>query len=292
MRLIRLEVLHRERGSVYRQVEVPGPVQHDIEVLEDQLDHETGIEVVLDDLFAQIFQRPRVRGASGHHLMHLLQIEPVAPGKRQCLTDAHHVDRAEDLVERLGDLPGADRSDERDPRAHRLEHGLHPIEDLLLAPDHDRQRSFLGTDVATADRCVQKVDSTLLQPSRDVARYIRRDRAHVDERGTRLSFECRAAIAEQDRLDVRRVRHDGDHDILARGTLQRRRGHLRPVRGQFLSLRGRAVVDRHLVASLQQMPGHGSTHDPQPDESDLKTHESSSLPVDESGRSFRLSPAP
>jgi hypothetical protein len=89
-------------------------------------------------------------------------------------------------------------------------------------------------------------------------------------------------VAQRDVLDVRAVRHHRDHDLgVAHGVGHAARGppaalHERVHRGTG------TVVAHHVVAGVDQVPGHGGTHDAEADEGD-RAHRSSSLTL---GRRF------
>jgi hypothetical protein len=93
----------------------------------------------------------------------------------------------------------------------------------------------------------------------------------VDEGRTLLHAGEGAVGAERDRAQIIVVADAANHKILAFGSsLRRRRAAAAELVGPFLRLRRRAVVHRHLMATLfHQMSCHGETHHAETEKSDF-----------------------
>src|SRR5208283_4541401 len=93
-----------------------------------------------------------------HRLPQLKRLDPGLDPHRKDLGErhAHHCTGA--IVHELGDGAGADRADIGRLVAHRVEHRLVAVEDLLVAAGPDRHLAAGSTPGAAADRRVENVE--------------------------------------------------------------------------------------------------------------------------------------
>ena len=169
--------------------------------------------VVLEHPPAAVGEHPRLRRAARQGTDHLLDVEPGLDGQDDALGNPEIRAREDHLVDGLDGLPGADRTDEGDGRAHRLERRASTFEVRGLAADEDREGAILRALAATGDRRIEHRHALFGQPRGEVPRRRGRDRGHVDDQCVASRSSSHAVRAEQHGFDVRGVGHDRDDDI-------------------------------------------------------------------------------
>ena len=237
-------------------------LERDVQVLVVQVHPEAGREVVLQEVApAQLHDAVR-RQAAAEHVENPFRVHAGLGAEHQRLGHGLDGQRDHDLVARLHGLPGARSAHVHDRPTHRLEDRACALEVVLVAADHDRQRSLARTHVAPAHGRVEAGHAT----RGELDRHGRMDRGHVDPQPWRRRDDV-VGHGEHGRG----VRQHRDHDVGVRGLPQRRRS-----RSARHRLR-RAVEDRHVKARAHEVRGHRLTHDAQPDEADHRVTSQSSV---------------
>ena len=197
-----------------------------------------------------------------------LDVESGLDRQDHALGDAEVRAGQDDLVDGLDRLTGTDRSDVGDRPAHRRQDRARALDISRFATDEDRQRRVLGAFAATRDRSVDHRQVVVGQALGEVPASRRRDRRAVDDEGPRAGTADDAVRAEQDRLDVRRVRDadDGDADIGdgSRRRLGDRDAQTCEVRGAA----GRPVPAGDREAGAGQVGRHRRAHGAETEEGD------------------------
>ena len=134
-------------------------IGHQAKVFAEQIDRKTWVEVLGDDLGAEVGQGPGATSPGRNGIYHYGRIETGLLRKGDALTAGQHVQSDEKLVARLGSLSGADRTDPDDFRAQDFKQGKTLLENLFVASDHYRQRSLACAHGASGNRCVEILDA-------------------------------------------------------------------------------------------------------------------------------------
>jgi hypothetical protein len=152
----------------------------------------------------------------------------------------------------------------RDRAAHRSKDGPRPLDVCGLASHEDRQRRLLGALGAAADGSVDQAHAALAEPLREGPRGVGADRGAVDDERARRGTVGNAAVAEQHRLDVGRVRDAYHEDVGGAGEV----GRCRVLRGAELGERSRpagsAVPDAEGEAGAGDVGRHRGAHRAEP----------------------------
>ena len=140
---------------------------------------------------------------------------------------------------------------------------------LLVAADHDRQRSCLHLGNASRHGSIEHRRSLVLHLLRDFTAYARADRAHVDP-------DLRFGEAREDPVGPRRdaledvvVRNRRDQDVGGLGDLARCVTPLQPVVEEIVCIFAVARLAVDGVSGGEEPGGHVSAHVPQADNADL-----------------------
>ena len=150
--------------------------------------------------------------------------------RRQRQRLAHRLDvRGDDyLVGELGGVARAVAAAKHDAGADDLQHPDMGVEHLLLAADHDGERSINRARLSAGDGGVQELHALRFASRRYLLGTGGRDATHVYHDGAfRRAFQ-HAVGAEDGGFGVRRVRHHGNHDGGGARHLSGRRRGLAP----------------------------------------------------------------
>jgi hypothetical protein len=257
-----------------------------------QVDPEAGGELARPHPGGLALQHGAAREPAAEHLRGGLGVDAVGLQEHQGLGEQLDVAGHDQLVGRLHRLAGAGGADVHDGAAHDVEVRPRRLDVLGGPTDHDRERALLRAGLAAAHGRVDHADAALVPRLRDGAGHVGADRGAVDVQGAGLRGGVDAVVApspmsQRDVLDVRAVRHHRDHDLgVAHGVGHAARGPPAPLHESVHGGAG-TVVAHHVVAGVDQVAGHGGTHDAEADEGD-RGHFSSfrsqskawSLPVD------------
>jgi hypothetical protein len=195
--------------------------------------------------------------------------------EEQRLADRFDRQRDDDLVRNLRRLPVTVSADERDVFAHLLEERLDLGKSALRSADHDRQRRRFRSYLAAGDGGVEVVAAELVDARREMFRFDRRDRAHVDDDLPRLESLGDAVFPEEHAFDVRRIRDHQEDDLGLPRDLFAVAADRRAAAGQIAGDRSDRM-DEQLVPGRFEMSRHRRTHDAEPDETNF-THDDAFL---------------
>ncbi len=216
--------------------------------------------VVVDHPAAAVLEDPALRRAAGERPDDLLDVQPGLDREHDALGHAEVGAGEDDLVDRLDRLAGTDRADVGDRPAEGRQDGPGAFEVVLVAADEDRQRRVPGTLAAARDRCVDHGQAVFPEASGEVPAPRRGDRRAIHDQGSGARSADHPVLAEEDRLDIGRVRDADHHDLRVRG---RRGGVRRHLDAQVGELRGavrRAVPGGDLEPGASEVRGHRGTH--------------------------------
>jgi hypothetical protein len=124
---------------------------------------------------------------------------------------AHH--RTGAIVHELGDRAGADRADIGGLVAHRVEHPLVAVEDLLVAAAPDCHLAAGRPRGAAVDRRIEHVEVLVGKGGVDLARHRHRIGRHVEEGGVGAHALDQTIWPERHLFDIGRHRQRGDDDL-------------------------------------------------------------------------------
>ncbi len=212
----------------------------------------------------------RALGDGGEHLVHVeagLQAEVERLG--QPLNDP----RDAELIDHLGELPGARGADQVRRPGITIDHGLGALEVGRLAAAHDRQHAVLGARLAARDGRVDGADATLRAEAQELAGDNGRSRGVVDEEaaGGETGEDPRLAQDHGAQVVVVADAGEGHLGAFGRGARARRAPPAVPsvFRDPGFGLGFCTVIDRNVVAGGGDVPGHGIAHHAETDEGDL-----------------------
>ena len=176
----------------------------------------------------------------------------------------HHTGHA-DLIDHLGQLTVAAGAHIGEGAREGVGHGGNLIEYLLIAAAHDGELAVDRTGLTARYRGIDKVQAALAGLGIQLASHLRRGRGVIDKDGPRLHARKGAVVAQHNGAQVVIIAHAGeDHACALDGFAGRgRMAAARKLFGPGFGLGRRAVVDRDLMASRSQVPGHGVAHDTQ-----------------------------
>ena len=217
---------------------------------------------------ASIGQDPALGRAAAERLDDLLDVEARPDGEDDALGDAQVGAGEDDLVDGLDRLTGADRSDVGDGLADRRQHGPGALDVRGVTADEDRQGRLLGALAAARDGGIDHRETTLAQACGEVPAARRGDRRAVDDERALAGAVDDALLAEDDRFDVRRVRH-ADHDDVRPGRDGRRRlGDRDAGLDELRGAAGGPVPADDREAGTDQVGGHRRAHRAESHEAD------------------------
>ena len=130
--------------------------EDDAEVLAHPVDREPVRVLTVEHGLVAVLHLPRLRGALGDDVDHRAPVETGGLGEVQALGEPLHQPGDADLVDHLGQLPRPALPEQPHRAAVVAHRRLGPGERRLLAPDHDRQHTVLGTRLTTRDRGVEE----------------------------------------------------------------------------------------------------------------------------------------
>ena len=177
--------------------------------------------VVVDHPAAAVGEDPALGRSAAERLDDLLDVEAGLDGEDDALGDAEVGAGEDDLVDGLDRLAGTDRADVGDGLAQRGEDRPRALDVLAR-----RRRRRSSASPSGRPRCRptpghRPSQAALAQPRGEVPAARRRDRRAVDDERAGAGALDDAGRAEEDGLDVGRVR-DADHDDLGVGDRRRR----------------------------------------------------------------------
>src|SRR3989442_1731049 len=181
----RLRHLHqRQLAQPHRHPELAADGGGEAHVLVRQAQREARrLVLVLQEIVAEpVVETLAAVGALAHGFPERERLESRLHAHREDLGERglHGIARA--VVHELGDGAGADRPDVGRLVAHRVEHGLVALEDLLVAADPDGELARLRAARPAAHRRVQHVHAALGEDLADPPHHGRRVRAEVEIR--------------------------------------------------------------------------------------------------------------
>ena len=188
--------------------------ERDAAILVRELQHEAGREIALE--------RPHREGDGQlvvpghgllHHAGHGLERQPRLHAGCEDLGIERHQRRRQQVVGRLHGVAVAEAAAVEEVRAHAVEHGTHARDGRLVAADHQRQRAGDRVLGRLADGAVDHAAAFRRERPADLARRLRRARAHVDHDRAGCSAGGDAVGPERDLLDIRRIGQHGDDDV-------------------------------------------------------------------------------
>ena len=157
----------------------------------------------------------------------------------------------------------------RDRLRVAVEHRAGAVEVLLFAAAHDGELAVLRADLAAGDGGVEKTNGTLRAGCGQFAGEFGGGGGVVDQDRTRGHRLQRAVRAMDDVPHIGIVTYAHHDEVGASGGLRRCvGGGARMLCGPAPGFVGGAVVHRHLVPGLSEVPGHGIAHDAEPEEGD------------------------
>ena len=247
-----------------------GEAERDPEILAVERDLEAERVVVLEHPAAAVREDPALSRSPAERADDLLDVEAGLHREDDALGDAEVRPGEDHLVDGLDRLAGADRADVGDRRAERRRTGRARSTSAASPPTKIESVAFwapsLPPDTGRVDHRDAAFAASRAAKSR-VAR--RRDRRAVDDERAGAGALGDAVGAEEDRLDVGRVRDADDDDVRGgrRGRRRRRRGRRRgrraPARGPGVRFQAR---DRE--ARSGEVRGHRRAHRPETEKRD------------------------
>jgi hypothetical protein len=178
-----------------------------------------------------------------------------------------------ELIDHLGELPGARGADQVDRPGISVDHRPGALEILLAAAAHDRECAILRPRLAAGDRRVDGADAALRAGGEELAGDHGRRGGVVDEEAAGSEPGEGPLLAQGHGAQVVVVADAGKGHLGALGGGARRRGARTAMpsmlRDPGLGLGFCPVIDRDLVPGGGDMPGHGIAHHAEPDEGDL-----------------------
>ena len=156
--------------------------------------------------------------------------------------------------------------------AHAFEQRLHTLEHIFFAAHHDGQRGVDGAGFAAGHWRVQHLDTLLSHAFGKVLGGRGRDGAHIHDNATCTGFMNKPMLAKNNRLNIRRIRHDSENHIGMDCHFFRCGARYRPRCRQWLQCLRAACISPQLVPPLHQIERHGAAHDAGADESNVDGH--------------------
>ena len=218
------------------------------------------------------------RGARlGEHLAHQRQVEPQRMGEAQALGEARRVDVHDHVDQGLhlsGPARRADVPQQLAAVGQRLQQRAHAFEDRVRPAHHEVQGPVAGLvdagSHAGLERRRARLDGTLLHL------HVRRrtQRRAVHEHAPLRAGQQRVALAREDAVHRRVVRHHGEHDVGARRDAgERARGRRAQLPRQLLRhARPRVMHHRDVEPAVLQATGHVGPHSAEADQSNSCSH--------------------
>ncbi len=157
-------------------------------------------------------------------------------------------------------LAGSGFAHIRDVPAHDLEERFDPLENILLAADHDRQRCFPGADIAARHRCIKGRYRTRGRCLGDGPGQFRARGGHVDHDHPGSGPGQNPVLAKQNTLHIGRETDDGEDDVTVVRHFAWRRAPRCTFGDQVVGLAFRSVIDAELMTGVNQMAAHGIAH--------------------------------
>ena len=262
-------------GAGQRELAVVGVSKGQAQVLNEVLDHKTGLVVAVERLGSQALHGAGLAGTAQDHLAGLLQVKAAQLGKCHGVCHADHAGAQRHLVGELGSLALASAVEAADV-GRKGGKDVADWGDIVLGGAHDsRERAGDSTRLAAGDGAVKRHAAGNLGGLGNVARQLGRACGEVDQDRAGLSAREQAVARQVELLDLGGITHHGKDDVGVRHGICRRIGP----NGTALDKRGglglSAVVDRDGIAGIQDVAGNGGTHDSGADECDgeLVCHE-------------------
>ena len=208
-------------------------------------------------------------GALPDRLEESVRLHARAHAHREGLRETSLDDVAREVVDQLGDEPGADRADIGRLIADRVEHLLVCVEHLLVASEPDRELAGVSADRAATDGRVHHVDPLLREDHVEAAHQRRRVRTQVEPGGAGAHACQQAIIPKSDRLDLDRAWERGKDDVHLLGDLPWRVCPESACGQMRLGRLASHVMDDDdfAVPKVHEVAGHVSAHRAQSDES-------------------------
>ena len=200
-----------------------------------------------------------MRRALGDRLDHGFDIEPGLAREMNAFREALHHARNANLVDHLGELSRARRSEQLAHARIGGDHFLGASIRFGIAAAHHGEHAVLRAGFAARHRRVDEIEAAFLCLRVEFARDLGRRRGVIDEHRALPYLGERSARDRAHIVVVADAHHD---DVLALdGVLRRLPGAPAEFLGPLFCLRGGAVIDRHLVAALVlQVSGHRVAH--------------------------------
>jgi hypothetical protein len=124
-------------------------------VLHHQVEAETGVEAARQHELAHLLLRAVVHAGGGvQHVHHQPGVQAEALAHQQGLRGDEEAAGADQVVQRLHRLAGADAAAAVDAGAHGAEHRLRPVQRRVVAARHDGEFARLRARHAAGDRAV------------------------------------------------------------------------------------------------------------------------------------------
>ena len=238
------------------------------EVFAHPVDGEAEVELARVHRLPAIVHLPGLRRPLGDRLHDEVEVEPGGLGKGDGFRQALKQTGNGDLVDHLGELPGARWANAVDGPGVAGDQRFGALERLLVAADHDGQRARLRARLPARYGRVEEGYAAGATRRVERARHFRRGGRMVDERGAGAHTLEGAMLARCDGAQIVVVADAAKDEVGAQCRRRRRVGRapaavLGHPRGRF---GGVAVIDGDLMPALpEEVPGHGESHDAEAD---------------------------
>ena len=193
----------------------------------------------------------------------------MASGKIQGFGHCQHANAGENLIGSLGDLTCTGFTYVRDRPAHAFKDWSGPGKACFRTAHHDRQGAGNGPGLAPGDGRIQEVNATSLQIERDLPCCSRQNGAHVDRQQSGIGTRTDPGFPQHQLAHIGRIGDHRNHHVDFTGQGRRRACDTRPGAEQRFQRFGTTRPNRELMATLDQIQGHGTPHDAQPEKSDF-----------------------
>ena len=266
---------HLVRGRRQRRgLAVQSPlVEHDAEILDENVHRARHRRVVMHHLRPAIAPHPGVAGGNGDDLVHGLQRQPRSLGDVHRFRGRRDVHAAQELVDHLRRRAQAGLlTHMEDALGGGLQHRQRALQVGLRAGTHDRQRRVARANHAARDRRVEHRQAAVGQACRQARRLGRwLGACSHDERVPRQRFfgaTPAIGIAEQHAFGLIAVHDHQPQQVNVSRHVGQRLGDF-AARGSQIRQRLRLQVEAaHRVARLDDVGRHGLTHRAQTNDAD------------------------
>ena len=229
-----------------------------------------GARHVVGCLLLEAFRagEPTAQGLQGERA-----IEPRLLRQGERLAEGGEVHRHDDLVGELGEATCSQRPQVRDGLTEGLEDREGRVEVGLLTPHHDAQRTIDGALLSARHGRIQHAHALRRESPANLLRNDRRNGRHIEEKQPLACALDDAVLAKGDLFHLGRVGQHGDEHVDLGRHVPGRRAALGSRSDDLLNRPLAPAVDDDGETGLDQVLGHGSTHDPEPNHSNGLRHD-------------------